>query len=396
MNQTEEQQSESKPAGIPRGLVWIGGGTFFVLFAAWMSTCFVFVDETEVVVLERLGTVVAVLDRADDRGLNVKLPWPVGNARRFDRRTQLFDPPGREVFTRDRKNVTVDAYVCWKIAASVDGAELRDRPTTRFFRSLGTLENAQARLETRVRSALATRIASVQIGDLLAVEEPEKGLPDNGTEMSLSVLSDQLLDDVRQRPDEEASVLDRLGIDVVDVRIKRINFPRGNQQAVFERMKSERQKIADRYRSAGDAQNTVIRSQADRQYSEIISRADAEAERIRGKAEAEALRLLNEAHARDPEFYQTIKTLDAYRKIINEKTTLVLSASSSLLKLLVDGLPETLSESGHSEGNDANINGSSESSSTDASVSKGNGSSDKGDPAAKGDSGSATKSGNDQ
>ncbi|MGZ0169440.1 MAG: protease modulator HflC [Planctomycetales bacterium] len=328
------------PLAIMRGVVaGIGCG-----IVAWLSTAIVFVDETEVVLLERLGTVVAVLDQSDDRGLNVKLPWPLGTARRFDRRTQLFDPLGREAFTRDRKNVTVDAYVCWKIAEPATDAELLDRPAVRFFRSLGTSETAEARLETRVRSSLASRIAMVELGDLLSVSDPESP-PADATEMSLDSISQQLLDDVRQRPDEEQSVLDRLGIEIVDVRIKRINFPRGNQQAVFERMKSERQKIAGRYRSAGLAQNAVIRSQADRQYSEIISRAEAEAERIRGTAEAEALAVLNEAHARDPEFYRTLRTLDSYKLIIDDKTTLVLSASSGLLKLLVNGIPELTADS---------------------------------------------------
>ena len=251
----------------------------------------------------------------------------------------MFDPSGREVFTHDRKNVTVDAYVCWKIADSPAETSLLDRPAVRFFRSLGTIETAQARLETRVRSALASRIAMVELGDLLSVTNSESE-PIESPEMSLDGLSRQLLDDVQQRSDEDQSVLTRLGIEIVDVRIKRINFPRGNQQAVFERMKSERQKIAGRYRSAGLAQNAVIRSQADRQYSEIISRAEAEAERIRGTAEADALAVLNEAHARDPEFYRTLRTLDAYKTIINEKTTLVLSASSGLLKLLVNGVPD--------------------------------------------------------
>ena len=306
---------------------------------AWLWTCFVFVDESEVVLIERLGTIVAVLDRPDDRGLNVKLPWPIGTARRFDRRIQLFDPPGREAFTRDKKNVTVDAYVCWRIAEAADTGDLLDSPAVRFFRSLGSPEVAQARLETRVRSTLATRIAQIELSDLMRVTDPESP-PDDETDISLDTLADQLLSDVRQRPDEQQSVTERLGIEVVDVRIKRLNFPLGNQQAVFERMKSERQKIADRYRSAGLAQNTVIRSQADRQSSEILSRAEADAERIRGEAEAEALAILNEAHARDPEFYRTVRTLDAYRKILNEKTTLVLSTSSSLLKLLVDGVPD--------------------------------------------------------
>lgn len=340
MSNSETDNSDNATRPVPRAIVRVVITALGLLVAIWLSTAIVFVDETEVVLLERLGTVVAVLDRSDDRGLNVKLPWPLGTARRFDRRTQLFDPLGREVFTRDRKNVTVDAYVCWKIAEPQPDADLLERPAVRFFRSLGTNETAQARLETRVRSSLASRIATVELGDLLSVPNPESP-PVAGTEMSLDAISAQLLDDVRQRPDEEQSVLERLGIEIVDVRIKRINFPRGNQQAVFERMKSERQKIAGRYRSAGLAQNAVIRSQADRQYNEIISRAEAEAERIRGTAEADALAVLNEAHARDPEFYRTLRTLDSYKTIINNKTTLVLSASSSLLKLLVDGIPES-------------------------------------------------------
>ena len=339
MSSSETNNSDSAARPVPIAILRVVIPGLALLLVAWLSTAIVFVDETEVVLLERLGTVVAVLDRPDDRGLNVKLPWPLGTARRFDRRTQLFDPLGREVFTRDRKNVTVDAYVCWKIADPKANASLLDRPAVRFFRSLGTNETAQARLETRVRSSLASRIAKVELGDLLSVPNPESP-PVDGTEMSLDAVSRQLLEDVRQRPDEEQSVLERLGIEIVDVRIKRINFPRGNQQAVFERMKSERQKIAGRYRSAGLAANAVIRSQADRQYSEIISRAEAEAERIRGTAEADALAVLNEAHARDPEFYRTLRTLDSYKKIINDRTTLVLSASNSLLKLLVEGIPE--------------------------------------------------------
>ena len=338
MSDSETNNSADGRRTMPRVVVWLLASALGIGLVVWLSTSIVFVDETEVVLLERLGRVVAVLDRPADRGLNVKFPWPLGTARRFDRRTQLFDPLGREVFTRDRKNVTIDAYVCWKIAEPASGAETLDRPAVRFFRSLGTNETAEARLETRVRSSLASRIATVELGDLLAVSDSESP-PKDLTEMSLDLISQQLLDDVRQRPDEDSSVLERLGIEIVDVRIKRINFPRGNQQAVFERMKSERQKIAGRYRSAGLARNAVIRSQADRQYNEIISRAEAEAERIRGAGEAEALAVLNEAHARDPEFYQTLRTLDSYKAIINEKTTLVLSASSSLLKLLVDGVP---------------------------------------------------------
>ncbi len=337
MTSPETSSAQTQPdRGVARRVLSVLGAA---LIAVWASSCFLFVDETEVVIVERLGKIVSVFDRAEDRGLAVKLPWPIGTVRRFDRRVQLFDPAGREMFTRDKKNITVDAYLCWKIAEPTGDEAILDRPAVRFFRALGAIPIAQAQLETRVRSALATRIAQVELSDLMRVVDSESP-PEAEPKMSLDSIAADLLRDVRQRSEDAVPVRELLGIDVVDVRIKRINFPLGNQQAVFDRMKSERQKIADRYRSAGLAENTVIRSHADRQYNEIMAKADAEAERIRGDAEAEALGILNQAHARDPEFYQALKTLDGYKKVLGEKTTLVLSASSGLLKLLVEGVPE--------------------------------------------------------
>ena len=335
----ESSNSSERPSVLRAVMRRLFGAACLVTGAVWLSSCILFVDETEVVIVERLGRISAVLDQPEDRGLNFKPPWPMGVVRRFDARIQLFDPPGREIFTSDKKNVAVDAYVCWRIADSPSDAPHDQRSAVRFFRSLGGVDVANARLETRVRSTLASRVAQVDLSDLMQVSDPEQP-PDAQQGVSIASLSKELLAEMRQKPDDDAPIRDRLGIEIVDVRIKRISFPIGNQQSVFERMKSERQKIADRYRSAGLARNTVIRSQADRQYNEILSKAEAEAERIRGEAEAEALAILNSAHERDPEFYRTVKTLDAYSRILNEKTTLVLSASSSLLKLLVDGVPE--------------------------------------------------------
>ena len=308
------------------------------LLTIWLLSCIVFVDETEVVIVERLGRIVSVRDSGG--GVEFKAPWPIGTVRRFDRRLQLFDPPGREMFTRDKKNVVVDAYVCWRIADSTsDDVANLDRPTVKFFRTLGSHQAAQTHLETRVRSALASRIAQAELSDLLRVADPESP-PEASPKVSLDSIAKDLLNDVRQRAEDVEPIRQQLGIEVVDVRIKRINFPLGNQQSVFERMKSERQKIADRYRSAGLAESTVIRSHADRQHNEILTKANAEAERIRGEAEAEALAILNRAHAKDPEFYAVLQNLDAYKKVLGERTTLVLSASSNFFKLLIDGAPK--------------------------------------------------------
>lgn len=316
---------------------WVGG--LGVLALLW--TCVVIVDETEDVIVERLGRTARVFDRPEDRGLHFKLPWPISTARGFDRRIQLLDPRGREVFTRDKKNITIDAYVCWKIAESEGDADIPERPVVRFFRSLNSHDVAAARLTTRVQAALSDELGQIDLDQLLSVTASDAG-PEGNVTSRLAAISEN----VRRRIDEAGELREQLGIDLVDVRIKRLNFPVGNQQAVFERMRSERQKIADGYRSAGLAESAVIRSQADRQAEEILARADADATRIRGAGEAEAMRVLNEAYARDPEFYTTLRTLESYKQIINERTTLVLSASSRLFQLLTEGPPEVDQSSG--------------------------------------------------
>ena len=141
---------------------------------AWTS--FVMVDETEFVIIERLGTISAVYDTPSTRGLHFKLPWPVEAARRFDRRVHLFDPAGREVFTADKKNITVNAYLTWKIAESAN-AEIpySERSVVRFYRSLGTNDIAEARLETRLRSILTTNVGSIKFDDLLDVDSSVTG-----------------------------------------------------------------------------------------------------------------------------------------------------------------------------------------------------------------------------
>lgn len=318
------------------------------LLALWIVvTSVVFVDETEYVIVETLGRIAAVYDQTDpqtgDRGLHLKLPWPIGTVRRFDRRQQLFDPPGREMFTRDRKNVTVSSYVCWKIAPSPAGdSPLIDRPVVKFFRGLGSAAVAEARLDARLRSALSTEFGRVELGELLSVRASDEG---PSGDSPLEAIAGRALQNLQQS-DGAASLRERLGIELVDLRIKRINLPEGNRLAVYERMRTERERIAERYRSAGQAERTRIESQARRQSDELLARADADAERIKGAGEAEAIRLLNEAHAEDPEFYEFQRTLATYAKILNERTTLVLSSGSRLFRLLTEGVPSPEASTG--------------------------------------------------
>lgn len=311
-----------------------------VVLGGLLAGSVVFVDETEFVLVERLGVLVAVYDQVDgagnDRGLHFKLPWPLEAVRRFDRRLQLFDPPAREMFTGDRKNITVDTYLCWQIPTGRADQPLVERPVVKFFRSLGNIPTTESRLETRIRAILSSELGRIDLAQLLTATNSEAG--PQGTS-PIAALMDRVIQQTRQRADEQEAITNRWGIEIVDVGLKRINLPQGNLMAVYERMRKEREKIAQRYRSAGEAEKLVIESQARKQSAEILVRAQGEAAKIRATGEAEALRIRNAAYVRDPEFAAWLRNLDSYKTILNERTTLVLSASSPWLRLLLEGQP---------------------------------------------------------
>lgn len=327
--------SSAEPFRVPRrAIVWLAA----LVAMALLPTCLVFVDETEFVIVQRFGRIVAVYDRAEDKGAHLKWPWPMDQVFRFDRRVTVSLPPGRELFTRDRKNLIVEAFIGWKIPepSSDEISDFAQRPVVKFYRSLGRADVAESRLSSRLQAILTSRFGQTELSELISAPDSDTA---PSTDSPLDRLSAALKQDLMQRADEAASLRDQMGIEIVDVRIKRLNLPSGNLQAVYERMRSERQKIAERYRSAGLAESRVIRSRAERQAAELLAQANAEAERIKAGGEADVLRILNEAHAEDPEFYELLQALDAYKQLLGEQTTLVLSASNSLWKLLTDGPP---------------------------------------------------------
>jgi modulator of FtsH protease HflC len=316
---------------------WLAGGRWLLGLAlvAILPTTVLFVDETEFVIVERLGRMSAVYDRPDDRGWQWKAPWPIDRVRRFDSRVQLLTPPGREVFTADRKNLVVEPFLCWRIAESPSESPppLADRPVVRFFRSLQTRDSAETRIASRLQSVLTTEFGHRPMSALFAVRT-DVGPDETGP---LADLAAAIQGRFEQQADETEPWTARLGITIESLAIRRINLPAGNQQAVFERMRSERQRIAERYRSAGQADSVLIRSHADRLAGEALAKAQAEAGRIRATGEAEALRTLNAAYAKDPEFAQRLQMLDAYLQMLNQQTTLVMSADRPLWKLLISG-----------------------------------------------------------
>jgi modulator of FtsH protease HflC len=272
----------------------------------------VVVDETEFAVVTSFGKVAAVYgDDPTAAGLHWKAPWQL--ALKIDRRTKVFEPPPREVITGDKRNLEVASYVVWRVAEPL-----------LFLRAAATLDLAEARLYERASAALSGVIGRHDLAALASVDQARWAL-------------DDLMREVREVVGPAAR--DELGVEVIDVQVRRFNHPVEVRPAVFELIRSERRQVAAKLRAEGESQYVAITSRADRTRDTILAQAEAEAQRIRGNAEAEATRLLNEAHARDPKFFEFLRTLESYRSILDGQTTVVLSASSPMLKLLSQGPP---------------------------------------------------------
>jgi modulator of FtsH protease HflC len=293
-----------------RAVAWVLVFTALAILDFLGCCCLVAVDETEYAVVTSFGRIVAIHGIAPGTaGLHYKRPWE--SVLRVDHRLRAFDPPPREVITGDKRNLEVASYLIYRVADPVQ-----------FVRGSGSLEQAEARLSERVSAALSDAIGRRDLA-ILATTDPARGSLDELTGEALRALA--------------PSALSELGIEVVDLGLRRFNHPLEVRPAVFELIRSERRQVAARLRAEGEAQYTKITSQADRTRDTLLAQADAEAERIRGQAQAESTRILNDAHARDPRFYELLRALESYGSILDSKATVVLSSSSPLLKLLVRG-----------------------------------------------------------
>jgi membrane protease subunit HflC len=192
----------------------------------------------------------------------------------------------------------------------------------RFLKAVSTPTAAELVLTAAVRSQLMAEIGQNKLTALISVEAGEVKIPE---------LMARVRDQSRERAEKE------WGIELVDVKLKRLDVPQQSKLAVFDRMRAERRRVARKLRAEGEEQALRIRAEADRQASEIRSQAYAEAERIKGDGDAQAIRIYAQALDKDPEFYKLVRTLDAYKKFLNEKTTVILSSDSDLLRLLTQG-----------------------------------------------------------
>ena len=264
------------------------------------------VSETEIVLVTQFGRPVGEYKEA-----GLKFKWPFQGLTRIDKRLHLYNPRPSEYLTRDKKNLLVENCVLWQV----------EDPLL-FLRTVGDRSGAEMRLHDLVWSSVSAALGQTELSELVATDTER---------VRLGALMKNLTRECGRIARE------RYGIGIATVDIKRINLPTQNRESVFARMRAERERIAKKYRAEGEEQARKIRAEADRAAEEILSCAYKEAEIIRGQGDAEATRVYGEAFSRDPDFYQMVRTLEAYRRILDEKTTAVLSGDSELFKLLTQG-----------------------------------------------------------
>jgi len=236
-------------------------------------------------------------------GLHFKLPWE--SVKRFDRRLLVLDAPPNEVITKDKKTILVDAYTRWKIVNPL-----------KVYQVARNENGVAARMEDVVRSQLRN-----VLGRHTLIQIVSGGV--NAT------LRTKLMREISTQTNK--GVQD-LGIRVVDVRIKRADLPPENSDAVFKRMRAERQRIATRYRSEGAESAKEIRAEANKQRRILLAGAYKQSEIIRGKADARITHIYAKAYNRDPKFYAFTRSLQAYRDSIGKGTKMVITPDSEFFR----------------------------------------------------------------
>jgi membrane protease subunit HflC len=271
------------------------------------STLFV-VDQRQVGVVYALGEIKEVIT---EPGLKFKLPPPFQNVVFLDKRIQTLDSPEtRPIFTAEKKSLVIDWLVKWRIAEP-----------RQFIRNNGTdLRNLETRLSPVVQASFNEEITKRTVTGVLATER------------------ERVMNDVKARLADEAKAF---GIEIVDVRIKRVDFVADITDSVYRRMESERKQVANELRSQGAADGEKIRADADRQREIIIAEAYRDAQKIKGEGDAKASTLYADAFGRDPQFAQFYRSLEAYRSTFRSKGDLMVVDPSSDFFRAMRGGPAT-------------------------------------------------------
>lgn len=252
-----------------------------------------------------------IISTTDEAGLHFKLPF-LDSVKYFSKATQLYDIPPSEVLTSDKQNMTVDCYILW----SIEDPKL-------FYQTLGSKSVAEQRLNALTYNELKTVMGTLAQADIINMEDGSK--------------RNEIYENISTDVDALANTY---GIQVEDVKIKQFDLPESNLNAVYGRMISERNQMAEKYTADGNYEASIIRNDVDKQVDIIVSDAEAAAAKLEAEGEAEYMRLLAEAYDSNDkkDFYEFTLALQALKSSLNgDEKTVILDANSELAKILMGG-----------------------------------------------------------
>ena len=263
------------------------------------------ISEREYVVLTQFGKPTRTISAS---GLYFKKPGFLETANRIDRRIHVFTTQPIQLLLGDKNPMVLTCYVCWRV----------HNPLL-FFQSLVNTEIATQKLGDMVNSQLGSVLGDFTLGNMINTTP---------TEVKISTIEDQILENTNVGAQE------KYGIEVVQVGIRRIAYPTIVADAVYNRMRSEREKEAMKYRAEGKEEAAKIEAKADREVSEIMAVAYKKSQILKGEGDQQSLKVYSEAYAKDKEFFEFIKSMEVYKDILAQKSTLVLSTDSELFRYL--------------------------------------------------------------
>ncbi len=266
------------------------------------------VRENEYACTVRFSQIIATTDQA---GLHFKVPF-LDSVKYFPKATMLYDIPPSEVLTYDKQNMTVDCYVLWRI-----------QDPLLFYQTLGSTTVAEQRLDAQTYTAMKNLMNTLAQADIINMEDGAKR----------NEIYDSITDTVNEKAQD-------YGIDVIDVKIKQFDLPESNLNAVYARMISERNQMAEKYTADGEYEASIIRNNVDKEVNILVSNARADAAKLEAEGEAEYMRLLAEAYDSEDkrDFYEFTLELDALKQsLTGGEKTVILDADSPLAQLLLGG-----------------------------------------------------------
>ncbi len=286
-----------------KGII-IGAIVLVVLLV--IGSCFYCVAENQYACTFRFSEIV---NTADEAGVHFKVPF-IDSVKYFSKATQIYDIPPSEVLTSDKQTMTVDCYILWKIS-----------DPQQFYRALGTSQKAEERLNAITYTAMKIAMGTLAQADIINMND--------GGERN------DIYESITTTVDKQAATY---GITVEDVKIKQFDLPESNLNAVYSRMISERNQMAEKYTADGNYEASIIRNDVDKQVNIMVSNAEAEAAKLTAEGEAEYMQMLAKAYNTQEKkaFYEFTLALDALKQsLTGEEKTVILDKDSELAKILM-------------------------------------------------------------